>query len=168
MFQLDNQLLSNHPAVSALAKEPSEKAKKIMDAALVLLSKKGYENTTINDIADEAKMSRGLLHYYFTSKEDLVAKALDHGFGPMWDASFGRLSSAGTVQELVDAMIDVLKQNVEKNPDFTALLFETWVSGRRSAKIKRVFSEGFEEAISRMDGLLKLASAAKVDDIDPS
>jgi AcrR family transcriptional regulator len=61
-----------------------EKAERMIEATLAVLSKKGYENTTINDVADAAKVSRGLLHYYFKDKEDMVSKALAFGFEPMW------------------------------------------------------------------------------------
>jgi TetR/AcrR family transcriptional regulator, fatty acid metabolism regulator protein len=136
-----------------------EKIDAILTAALSLLAKKGYENTTINDIADSAKISRGLLHYYFKDKEDLAAKALTFGFGPMWDSSIGKIQSARSPEQLVDTMIEVLKKNVRENPDFSALLFEMWVSGRRSAKIRKVFNDGFDEAISRLNGLLEFASS---------
>jgi AcrR family transcriptional regulator len=145
-----------------------DKSIRIMEAALAVLSREGYEKATINNIADEAKISRGLLHYYFKDKEDLVAKALEYGFGPMWDASVGKLATVRSSQELVDNMIDVLKKNVCENPDFTALLFEMWVSGRRSAKIRKVFNEGFEEAINRLDKMLKSAASFGIIKIEPS
>lgn len=143
-----------------------EKINTILTTALSLLAKKGYENTTINDIAGSAKISRGLLHYYFKDKEDLVAKALTFGFGPMWDSSIGKIQSARSPEQLVDTMIEVLKKNIMENPDFSALLFEMWVSGRRSAKIRKVFNEGFDEAISRLKGLVEFASSVGIIKID--
>lgn len=169
MLWLDVQhaFINWHCLGSILSKKREDKVTQIMDAALLVLSRRGYENTTINDIADAAKLSRGLLHYYFVDKEDLVAKALEHGFGPMWDGSVGKISSARSPEELVDSMIDVLKKNIEDHPDFTALLFEMWVSGRRSAKIRKVFNEGFNEAINRLDRLLQLASSVGIIKINP-
>jgi AcrR family transcriptional regulator len=143
-----------------------EKAERMMEATLAVLSKKGYENTTINDVADAAKVSRGLLHYYFKDKEDMVSKALAFGFEPMWNSSVGSLSGARTLEELVDGMIEVLKRNLQENPDFTALLFEMWVSGRRSDKIAKVFKDGLEEAIGRMKTLLEFASSVGVIKVD--
>lgn len=136
-----------------------EKVNRIMQATLEVLSKNGYENTTINEIADAAEMSRGLLHYYFKDKEDLVAQSLGFGFGPMWDSSVGSLAAARSSQELTDRMVSVLRKNVKEKPDFSALLFEMWVSGRRSERIRRVFNDGLTEAIKRLQGLLKIASS---------
>ena len=134
----------------------------ILTTALSILAKKGYENTTINDIADTAGISRGLLHYYFKDKEDLAAKALTFGFGPMWDSSVGKIQNARSPEQIIDTMIEVLKENVRENPDFSALLFEMWVSARRSAKIRKVFNDGMNEAIDKLKGLLEFANSVGV------
>ena len=150
-----------------MSKAAQEKSQRILKAALALLAKQGYENTTINDIADAASVSRGLLHYYFKDKEDLVSQALTYGFGSMWEESIGSLANATTAPELADGMIDVLKKNMQQNPDFSALLFEMWVSSRRSAKIKKVFSDGLNGTIDELKQLLELASATGVIRIEP-
>ncbi|HKU49808.1 MAG TPA: TetR/AcrR family transcriptional regulator, partial [Nitrososphaera sp.] len=142
-----------------MSKAAQEKSQRILKAALALLAKQGYENTTINDIADAASVSRGLLHYYFKDKEDLVSQALTYGFGSMWESSMGSLANATTAPELADGMIDVLKKNMQQNPDFSALLFEMWVSSRRSDKIKKVFSDGLNGTIDELKQMLELASA---------
>lgn len=150
-----------------MPRQNGDKINKMLSATLEVLSKKGYENTTINDIADTAKISRGLLHYYFKDKEDLAAKALAFGFGSMWDASINSLSSARSAEELVDNMVEVLKKNIQESPDFSALLFEMWVSSRRSAKIRKVFSDGLEEAVARLKGLLEFAASFGIIKINP-
>lgn len=45
---------------------------RIIDTALHLFATKGYEQTTMRDIAAAAKCSLGLTYRYFASKEDLV------------------------------------------------------------------------------------------------
>jgi AcrR family transcriptional regulator len=149
-------------------KKKEDKSAKILASALEILAKKGYENTTINDIADNAKISRGLLHYYFKDKEDLVSQAMSFGFGSMWESSIGNLQSARSPEQLVDNMIEVLKKNTIERPDFSALLFEMWVSSRRSAKIHKVFSDGLQETINRLEGLLGVANSLGIIKADPS
>ena len=60
-----------------------------------------------------------------------------------------------------------MKKNVKENPDFSALLFEMWVSGRRSEKIRKVFQDGLEEAIKRLKDLLRLAATMRIIKINP-
>src|SRR3989442_668280 len=49
---------------------------KILQAAFSVLSRDGYENASIKDIAAEAGVAQGLVHYYFKSKQQLVLAVL--------------------------------------------------------------------------------------------
>src|SRR3989449_11347963 len=49
---------------------------KILHAAFTVLSRQGYENTSIKDIAEAAGVAQGLIHYYFKSKQQLVLAVL--------------------------------------------------------------------------------------------
>lgn len=49
---------------------------KILQAAFTVLSRQGYENTSIKEIAEEAGVAQGLVHYYFKSKQQLVLAVL--------------------------------------------------------------------------------------------
>ena len=51
--------------------------KQILEATFNCLIKKGYHDITMQDIACESNVSKGLLHYYFKSKENLFFEMLD-------------------------------------------------------------------------------------------
>jgi AcrR family transcriptional regulator len=55
----------------------TENREKILQAAFRVLSRQGYENTSIKDIAEEAGVAQGLVHYYYKSKQLLVLAVLD-------------------------------------------------------------------------------------------
>lgn len=46
--------------------------RRVVDTALALFEKRGYAETTLRDIADEANLSIGLAYRYFRRKEELV------------------------------------------------------------------------------------------------
>ncbi|TMG21878.1 MAG: TetR/AcrR family transcriptional regulator, partial [Chloroflexi bacterium] len=49
---------------------------KILQAAFTVLSRQGYENASIKEIAEEAGVAQGLVHYHFKSKQQLVLAVL--------------------------------------------------------------------------------------------
>jgi AcrR family transcriptional regulator len=55
---------------------PSDTREKILQAAFTVLSRQGYENASIKEIAEEAGVAQGLIHYYFKSKQLLVLAVL--------------------------------------------------------------------------------------------
>ncbi|MCC6873170.1 MAG: TetR/AcrR family transcriptional regulator [Sandaracinaceae bacterium] len=49
----------------------------IVAAATRVIARKGYARTSLNDVAREAGMSKGAVHYHFPTKEALVSKVLE-------------------------------------------------------------------------------------------
>ena len=101
---------------------------------------KGYDNATIADISDAAGISRGLPHYYFKDKEDLAVKALEFSTSEMIRSSVSRLRGE-SVEELVEEIIKIHRENMQEHPAFYAFLFEMWSAGRRSKKIGNIFRQ---------------------------
>ncbi|MDR1758482.1 MAG: TetR/AcrR family transcriptional regulator [Bacteroidales bacterium] len=56
----------------------SEKRALIKEKALLLFAEKGFDATSISDIARAAGISKGLMYNYFTSKEDLLQAVWDN------------------------------------------------------------------------------------------
>ena len=56
---------------------PTDTRNKILQAAFNVLSRQGYENSSIKDIAEEAGVAQGLIHYHFKSKQQLVLAVLE-------------------------------------------------------------------------------------------
>src|SRR5438552_15931088 len=66
-------------AVRAIPQRPAsaETRRQILDTALTLFRERGFEETTIRDIASRAGLSLGAAYYYFKSKEAIVAAYYD-------------------------------------------------------------------------------------------
>ncbi|WP_067143243.1 TetR/AcrR family transcriptional regulator [Oceanivirga salmonicida] len=58
-------------------KFPEETINLILETASKLFIKKGYDNTTIQDILDETKLSKGAIYHHFKSKDDIFLKICD-------------------------------------------------------------------------------------------
>ena len=61
--------------MSRKTKEEAEKTRtRVLASALSLFAKKGYENTTFNDIAARLKLTKGAVYWHFDSKEALLVE----------------------------------------------------------------------------------------------
>ncbi|MDO4273262.1 MAG: TetR/AcrR family transcriptional regulator [Eubacteriales bacterium] len=54
------------------SKQPEQTLESIIDASAELFSKKGYEQTSIQDILDITKLSKGGLYHHFKSKDEIL------------------------------------------------------------------------------------------------
>jgi AcrR family transcriptional regulator len=59
------------------------KEKLILDTAIKLFSTKGYAETKIDDVAAQAKISKGLTYFYYKNKEDLYMAVTKKAFDDM-------------------------------------------------------------------------------------
>src|SRR6059058_2885767 len=55
-----------------------DKAARIVDAMRQSVARRGSAGSTFDHVAREAGVSRGLLHYYFGSKEQLLVEVVRH------------------------------------------------------------------------------------------
>ena len=57
--------------MSRITKDPTERRQEILDTALKLFWEKGYEKTSMTEIAQAMQVAQGLCYRYFPSKEAL-------------------------------------------------------------------------------------------------
>ncbi len=60
-----------------ISKSPEIRKQEILDTAMKLFYKKGYEKTSMNDIAKELNVVQGLCYRYFDSKQSLFNEAIN-------------------------------------------------------------------------------------------
>ena len=85
-----------------------KRREQILWALYECLAEKGHEKVTINTIAAQAKLSPGIIHYYFKSKDEIVsmlAEAIIEKYGDIFDL---RLSVARLNEQPIDILVEFL------------------------------------------------------------
>jgi TetR/AcrR family transcriptional regulator, fatty acid metabolism regulator protein len=67
-----------------------DKRRVILDAAVRVFARQGYNTCRVSDIADEAGVAYGLVYHYFSSKEEI----LDTLFLERWDVMLAAIAEA--------------------------------------------------------------------------
>ncbi len=88
----------------------------------------------------------------------MVSKALALRSNTMIQPTKEALLGIESLEELVDGAIFFFKRDIEQNPDFFALIFETWCTGRRSVRIKQEFNAGINQRIDDIKDVLEDAA----------
>ncbi|GIG90803.1 TetR/AcrR family transcriptional regulator [Plantactinospora endophytica] len=73
---------------------------RILAAALEVFAEHGYESATISQVTERAQVSRGLVSYYFRTKEELLAAILDQWLSSVFTLLDGLDPAAGPDQRL--------------------------------------------------------------------
>jgi AcrR family transcriptional regulator len=117
-----------------------EAASRIVDAMRQSVAERGTAGSTFDQVAREAGVSRGLLHYHFGTKERLIAEVVRRDAEIRLEHLGGELAGARTVDDVIAVLLHSLENLVERDPGFVALRFELFSSGRRNPEIAAEFA----------------------------
>jgi AcrR family transcriptional regulator len=112
-----------------------EKAQRIIDAMRRSVARRGTTGSTFDHVSREAGVSRGLLHYYFGTKEQLLVEAVRRDGELRIERLEQQLSTATTADDFIDLMAQNLQETIREDPDFVTLVFELFTLSRRNADI---------------------------------
>ncbi|HEY8512817.1 MAG TPA: TetR/AcrR family transcriptional regulator [Cyclobacteriaceae bacterium] len=130
-----------------------ESMQKIMDAASRLIAQKGYEATSIAEIAREAGVSKGLLYNYFSSKQDLLEKMV---LGAMSEADnvMGRLIDDDPRRTLENMIRELFRQLRERS-EHIRLMMELTFKIDRFDFVRKMASDRYELYIRFIEDLFQ-------------
>jgi AcrR family transcriptional regulator len=126
-------------------RQAEERRRQLIDTALSLFAQKGFENTTIKDLAEAAGVAQGLFYHYFESKEALLFAAVDrHGFLPemreILTASYGRPADE-VLLEISESFYALL---IEKEDLVRVFFRESQVNPQVGKRLTNIIREAVE------------------------
>jgi AcrR family transcriptional regulator len=144
--------------VEAATKErelSGDKAQRIVDAMRTSVAQRGAAGSTFEHVAREAGVSRGLLHYYFGTKERLLVEVVRRDAELRIDRLDEMLAKAKTVDDVLDVLVSSLMDMIDNEPGFFLLLYELFSAGRRNPDIQREVGQLFERTRSHVAAVLQ-------------
>jgi len=134
----------------------------ILDSAEKLFTEKGYSDTSINEIAEDADFSRTSVYQYFTNKEEIYLHILERYTGLLIERVKKATADAPTTPEKIRAFLDEFRTMRKVRPRFFALYFiqRYQVEPRLSAELRtrlnaerrmleNVFRDFYQEGIEK-------------------
>ena len=97
--------------------------RKIYDAAMELFREKGFEETTMRDIAAKAGVALGGAYYYFSSKDAIVLAFYREMQETSNEPVLGSLAGQKKLKNRVRSVVEQRLQLLEPNRKFCAALF---------------------------------------------
>ncbi len=127
--------------LAAPRKLEGEKAQRIIEAMRTSVGTRGAAGSTFDHVAREAGVSRGLLHYYFGSKERLLVEVVRHDCEARIGAMDERIARAESVDEIIAALVVGLEEFIDGEPGSQAVIYEMLSASRRSEEIRAELAE---------------------------
>ena len=133
-----------------------EKAQRIIDAMRDSVARRGAAGSTFEHVAREAGVSRGLLHYYFGTKERLLIEVVRRDSELRIARLDQMLGEATTADAVLDVLVKSLTDLIDNDPGFFLLLYELFSAGRRKPEIQHEVGQLFEATRSHVAKVLRV------------
>jgi AcrR family transcriptional regulator len=104
---------------------------RLLNVAIQLFAQKGFESTSVREIASAAEVTKPTLYYYFKSKEGLYLELLDHLCGTIENTIMLSLVSQGTARSRIELFILGILDSIIENNDNRQLLYVLLLDSRR-------------------------------------
>jgi AcrR family transcriptional regulator len=128
-------------SVAAPKRLEGEKAQRIIAAMRTSVGTRGAAGSTFDVVAREAGVSRGLLHYYFGSKEQLLVEVVRHDCEVRIAGMGARIAAATAADEIIAALVMGLEDFIEGEPGSPAVIYELLSASRHSEDIRAELAE---------------------------
>ncbi|MGD0677498.1 MAG: TetR/AcrR family transcriptional regulator [Polyangiaceae bacterium] len=110
--------------MGTLSEQQQPKARKdeILDVATHLFAERGYEGTSMNDVAERVGMRKASLFYHFATKDSLYESVLERLIQRLATALSAAYDGSGSFGERLEAAADVLATVLAQRPFAARLL----------------------------------------------
>jgi AcrR family transcriptional regulator len=141
--------MSPKPDVSA------ERKQQIYEAAVACFGRQGYHLTTMDDIANEAGLSKGSLYWYFDSKKALfiaLFREIMDQFELAWEAVATGNNSA---TEKVLTMLSLLRGEFKEFASFFGVMMEAWAQTLHDEDVVELLDDFYQPYVRMMTQIIE-------------
>ena len=149
-------------ALRAERRLDSDKARRIVAAMRASVGRRGAAASTFDHVAQEAGVSRGLLHYYFGSKERLLVEVVRHDSDLRMRGLEESLAAAGSIDAIVEVLVSQLKDFVSEDPETHAIVHELFSVSRHNEEIRLELAELYRRIRGQVAEVLRAKEAEGV------
>ena len=102
--------------------------KQIIESTILTLSKRGFINTSLADIAEEIGVTKGVISYHFDGKDDLINATLETIIHTQVDMRREQITLQSSAKGKLRAYFQANQEFLETYPNYMTALLELWAS----------------------------------------
>ncbi|MHA3683018.1 TetR/AcrR family transcriptional regulator [Leucobacter sp. HY1908] len=131
-----------------------ERRAQIMAATRRVMVQRGVAMLRVADVAREAKVSPGIVHYYFASKDDLIRETFEDNFASSVERRASLLAQKLPVDEKLQLLLDTYVPKDDVTSESWHVWLELWVGALQDEQLRRVNDAAYDEWRRLIGGLI--------------
>lgn len=135
-------------------RKPAERRTQLLDAAVDCFARKGYHETTMDEIVRAANLSKGTLYWYFKSKRELFGSLMEVWYEDFLESMARVVSEDASPSEQLRMIMNALKQSAAARPELVRAQLEFYAFAVRDPEFSRWIREMYRGTIEMFTALI--------------
>jgi len=132
-----------------------ERRVQIITAAINVFAREGFANSRMEDVASEAGLSKGLLYWYFKSKEEIIIAIADVLFA----AEFRKIQTISTegqsAYSCLEQVLDIFVEELQGMMKVAPVVYEFYALAFRNATVRKVMQGYLGRFVTIMEPIVR-------------
>lgn len=132
-----------------------ERRKQILDAAEKVFSERGFNHARMDDIVEEAGLSKGALYWYYKSKDALIHSLLDRLFGSELKRAGALVEAEGSASQRIGDYLSLVVREIQRFKPLMPLAYEYFSLAARSKPARDHLRSYYHQYIDLLAALIE-------------
>jgi AcrR family transcriptional regulator len=115
----------------------------IVSATVECITKNGYHNFSMQDVARTAGVSKGIIHYYFLNKDDLMMSVLDKVAGDIEKILHADMNEISDPVRKLEVFIEVSFDVVRNTKEYYQVNMDFWTQINQKDAVRKVIAKHY-------------------------
>jgi AcrR family transcriptional regulator len=132
-----------------------ERRSQIVQSAIQVFGRKGFDKTRMDDVATESGLSKGLLYWYFKSKEEIIIAIADL----LFSAEFRKMQNLSvenrTARACLDDFVEIFLDDMNSLLKVAPVIYEFYALAFRNATVRRVMQAYLHRFVALLEPIVQ-------------
>jgi AcrR family transcriptional regulator len=132
-----------------------ERRSQIIESAIKVIARQGFADTRMDDVAAESGLSKGLLYWYFNSKEEIITAIAELLFGVELREVQNLSVDGQTARACLESFLEVFLEDLRKLLRVTPIIYELYALAFRNPAVRGVMQEYLRRFVTILEPIVQ-------------
>lgn len=123
----------------------AERKNQIVRATVDCIAKYGYNNFSMQDVARTAGVSKGIIHYYFLNKDDLMMSVLDRVALDIERVLHADMDAIEDPAKKLEIFIEICLDVIRSTREYYQVQMDFWTQINQKEDVRNVISQHYAQ-----------------------
>lgn len=132
-----------------------ERRSQIVESAIKVFAREGFANTRMEDIASESGLSKGLLYWYFKSKEEIIMAIADILFSTEFRKMQNISIEGRTARACLEDFSNIFIKDLQGILKLAPVVYEFYALAFRNSAVRKVMHEYLQRFVMIIEPIVQ-------------